>query len=235
MACRRPTAAAAPRTPKGRAREVARRLAAEYPGRRLRARPRQPLRAAGGHDPVGPDHRRAGQHGDAGAVRPLPDAGRPRRAPTRPTSRSIDPLDRLLPQQDQEPHRHGPGARRALRRRGADRAWRTSSRCPASAARRPTWCAAWPSTCPGSRSTPTSAGCRRRLGLTDRGRPGEGRARAQRLILPPAERGRFSLRLILHGRRVCIARRPRCEACVLDGHLPVVAGTARPSPSARAG
>jgi endonuclease III len=34
-------------------------------------------------------------------------------------------------------------------------------------------------------------------------------------MIPPAQRGRFSLRLILHGRRVCDARRPRCGDCVL--------------------
>ena len=34
-------------------------------------------------------------------------------------------------------------------------------------------------------------------------------------MLPPAERGRFSLRLILHGRRVCDAKKPRCADCVL--------------------
>lgn len=39
-------------------------------------------------------------------------------------------------------------------------------------------------------------------------------------MVPAAERGRFSLRLILHGRRVCIARRPRCEDCVLNDFCP---------------
>jgi endonuclease-3 len=34
-------------------------------------------------------------------------------------------------------------------------------------------------------------------------------------MVPAAERGRFSLRLILHGRRVCLARTPRCDVCVL--------------------
>jgi endonuclease-3 len=34
-------------------------------------------------------------------------------------------------------------------------------------------------------------------------------------LVPPDERGRFSLRLIEHGRRVCVARKPRCDACVL--------------------
>ena len=39
-------------------------------------------------------------------------------------------------------------------------------------------------------------------------------------MIPPAERGVFSLRLILHGRRVCDARRPRCPDCVLNDFCP---------------
>ena len=39
-------------------------------------------------------------------------------------------------------------------------------------------------------------------------------------LLPAKEWGSFSLRLILHGRRVCIARRPRCEVCVLADFCP---------------
>ena len=39
-------------------------------------------------------------------------------------------------------------------------------------------------------------------------------------MVPAAERGEFSLRLILHGRRVCIARRPRCHECVLASFCP---------------
>jgi endonuclease III len=39
-------------------------------------------------------------------------------------------------------------------------------------------------------------------------------------MIPPAEWGRFSLRLILHGRRVCDAKRPRCEDCVLADLCP---------------
>jgi endonuclease-3 len=38
--------------------------------------------------------------------------------------------------------------------------------------------------------------------------------------LPPAEWGDFSLRMILHGRRVCFARKPNCEACVLEDFCP---------------
>lgn len=39
-------------------------------------------------------------------------------------------------------------------------------------------------------------------------------------MLPPSERGLFSLRLILHGRRICIARKPRCGECVLNDFCP---------------
>ncbi len=39
-------------------------------------------------------------------------------------------------------------------------------------------------------------------------------------MVPAAERGAFSLRLILHGRAVCVARRPRCGDCVLHDFCP---------------
>jgi endonuclease III len=41
-------------------------------------------------------------------------------------------------------------------------------------------------------------------------------------MIPAADRGDFSLRLILHGRRVCVARRPRCGDCVLADICPSV-------------
>jgi endonuclease-3 len=39
-------------------------------------------------------------------------------------------------------------------------------------------------------------------------------------LLPRRDWGAFSLRVILHGRRVCVARRPRCEECVLADFCP---------------
>jgi len=39
-------------------------------------------------------------------------------------------------------------------------------------------------------------------------------------LLPPAEWGEFSLRLILHGRRVCDARKPKCDECLLESLCP---------------
>jgi endonuclease-3 len=41
-------------------------------------------------------------------------------------------------------------------------------------------------------------------------------------LVPAADRGAFSLRLILHGRRICQARRPRCDECVLAHFCPKV-------------
>jgi endonuclease-3 len=39
-------------------------------------------------------------------------------------------------------------------------------------------------------------------------------------MVPREEWSGLSLRLILHGRRICIARRPRCEECVLNDFCP---------------
>ncbi len=57
------------------------------------------------------------------------------------------------------------------------------------------------------------------LGLTDSTDPVRIEQELNPMI-PAAERGDFSLRMILHGRRVCIARRPRCEDCVLNDFCP---------------
>ncbi len=39
-------------------------------------------------------------------------------------------------------------------------------------------------------------------------------------MIPAAQRGAFSLRLILHGRSTCVARKPNCVACVLSDFCP---------------
>ena len=40
------------------------------------------------------------------------------------------------------------------------------------------------------------------------------------VLVPPHEWGDLSLRLIEHGRKICVARRPRCGECVLAGICP---------------
>jgi endonuclease-3 len=59
----------------------------------------------------------------------------------------------------------------------------------------------------------------RRLGLTVEADPVKVELELNR-YLPPSEWGDFSLRTILHGRRVCDAKAPRCEACVLEDICP---------------
>jgi endonuclease-3 len=59
----------------------------------------------------------------------------------------------------------------------------------------------------------------RRLGLTKENDAVKIELQLNRMI-PAAEQGRFSLRLILHGRAVCGARNPRCQDCVLMDFCP---------------
>lgn len=58
-----------------------------------------------------------------------------------------------------------------------------------------------------------------RLGLTEETDPVKVE-HALGALLPGKDWGLFSERLILHGRRVCDARRPRCEDCVLNDFCP---------------
>lgn len=61
----------------------------------------------------------------------------------------------------------------------------------------------------------------RRLGLTTESDPVKVEADLDALV-PARERGALSLRLILHGRRVCGARKPRCDECVLAHFCPKI-------------
>lgn len=58
-----------------------------------------------------------------------------------------------------------------------------------------------------------------RLGLTTETDPVKAEL-ALNPMVPARERGVFSLRLILHGRAVCVARKPRCGDCVLNDFCP---------------
>ena len=53
-------------------------------------------------------------------------------------------------------------------------------------------------------------------------------------MLPSAQRGVFSLRLILHGRAVCRSRSPRCGDCVLGDFCPSASPGAAPPGAATA-
>ena len=58
-----------------------------------------------------------------------------------------------------------------------------------------------------------------RLGLTTETDPVKVEMELNPMV-PAADRGDFSLLLILHGRRVCPARKPRCGECVLADFCP---------------
>ncbi|MEY2476075.1 MAG: endonuclease [Actinomycetota bacterium] len=59
----------------------------------------------------------------------------------------------------------------------------------------------------------------RRLGLTTETDPVKIEHELN-AVISPSERGKFSLRMIDHGRQVCLARTPRCEDCVLNDYCP---------------
>ena len=54
-----------------------------------------------------------------------------------------------------------------------------------------------------------------RLGLTDGTKDPVKVEQQLRQVLPPEESNDFCHRMVLHGRAVCIARRPQCENCTL--------------------
>ena len=72
----------------------------------------------------------------------------------------------------------------------------------------------------------------RRLGFTRSTDPDQIELDLQRL-LPPAEWTAFSMRLILHGRRVCFARGPRCAECALLPDCPQIGVAAHARPVSR--
>lgn len=53
------------------------------------------------------------------------------------------------------------------------------------------------------------------LGLTDSKDPTKVEMQLKK-ILPPEESNDFCHRIVLHGRAVCIARRPKCDECILS-------------------
>lgn len=59
----------------------------------------------------------------------------------------------------------------------------------------------------------------RKLGITEQTDPVRIEHEVNALV-PAAELGPLSLRLILHGRRVCVARKPRCSECPLEDMCP---------------
>jgi endonuclease III len=72
----------------------------------------------------------------------------------------------------------------------------------------------------------------KRLGLTT-GKTPEQIERQLMSVIPRSEWVDLSHRLILHGRRVCLARRPKCEACSLSEICPRIGVAAAAAPAAK--
>jgi endonuclease-3 len=72
-----------------------------------------------------------------------------------------------------------------------------------------------------------------RLGLTDERDP-DAIELALQSLLPPPDWTPFSMRLILHGRNVCVARGPRCAECALLADCPQRGVASRGANAARA-
>ena len=152
--------------------------------------------------------------------------GRPRRAG------GDHPLDRLLPRQD----RQLIGWRRRCATASAARSpagWRTWSRCPASAARPPTWCSATPSACPAHRRHPLPAAGRAASAGPRRPTRSRSSTRSAELF-PKRDWTSARHRVIWHGRRICHARKPACGVCPLAALCPSYGERPhRPRPGAR--
>lgn len=72
----------------------------------------------------------------------------------------------------------------------------------------------------------------RRIGLTEQEDP----VKVESELcshLAPSQWGDFSLRMILHGRRVCDAKKPRCGECILEGICPASQAPRRTKDSPR--
>ena len=125
------------------------------------------------------------------------------------------PADRLLPQQGHLDHR--PRARRSCERFDGEvpgRLERPRHAARASGARRPTWCWATPSACPGITVDTHFGRLVRRFGWTDETDPDKVEAEIGALF-PRRDWTMLSHHVIWHGRRCCHAKKPACGACPL--------------------
>ena len=171
------------------------------------------VHAPGRGGALGAGDRRRRQQGDAGAVCARRHAGEDGGARRGARARA-DQDHRALSHQGEERHRAvGEADRRARRSRCRAPARRCRS-CRASAARPPTSCSTWRSASRPWRSTRTSSGSATAPGW----RPARTRWRWSSScsnVIPEKYMMHAHHWLILHGRYICLARRPLCEKCVI--------------------
>ena len=199
------------------------RLRQAYPGRGLRPHPRESVPAAGGHHPVRAVHGRARVNMvTPTALRPVPRPGRDERR-LAGGARGDHPLDGVLPEQGQVHPGRIPAPHGGVRRRRCRARWRSCSRSRAWRGRPRTWFWAWPMESPAGVVVDTHVHrIAKRLGLT-RGGTAEEVERDLMRVLPRDEWILFSHLLIVHGRRTCVARKPKCSECAVKDLCPSAA------------
>ena len=193
--------------------EIFRRFEAANPASQGRARARQSLHPAGGGRAFGAGDGRRCQQGDASAVPDRRHAGQDGGV-GRGQSARLHQDHRALPQQGQERDRAIRAAHRASTGAGCRTTAKRSRACRASAARRRTWYSTLPSASRPSRSIRTCSGWPTGSGS----HPARRRWRWNRVCSRWCRR-EYLLHahhwLILHGRYICQARKPRCGVCLI--------------------
>ena len=208
--------------------ETLARLAAAYPDAGCSLEHSVAARAPRLHHPLGPVHRRARQQGDARSSSRASRTPPPSRAP-RGSAREAHPVDRLL-QREGEARSAAPRRRssRSTAARSPGR-WTSSTRCPASAAR-PRTSSSGTSSARRTASSSTRTSAASPAGSAGRATTDPEKVERDLNERIPRERWVWiSHALILHGRRVCASRKPRCGDCSLADLCPK-RGVARVNP-----
>ena len=124
-----------------------------------------------------------------------------------------------LPPEGEEPARHDADAARGATTARCRSAWRSSSGCPGVGRKTANVVAAERGATQGIVVDTHVRRLSQRLGLTRQSDPVKIERDLMRVV-PRDDWARFPHLLIWHGRRVCDARRPRCEECVLTDLCP---------------
>ena len=141
---------------------------------------------------------------------------------TQSEHRADHPEHRLFSQQGQEHQGMLPADRRAAMAAKCRKTWSRWCGFPAWVARPPTWCSGTAFGIPSGVVVDTHVGrLSIRLGLT-KNTDAVKVERDLMGLLPRKEWIAFSHRMIHHGRRICVARNPKCEICPLNDICPKI-------------
>ena len=215
---------------RARTAEIIHRLRGLYPDASAELTYTDPFQTADRRDPIGADHRRGGQQGDADAICALPHGGGAGVGAAGRRGRHRAP-HRVLPTESQVRYERPPRNWWRSSTARCPHPWNHCSSCAASPARLPTSCWGEAFGIPSGVVVDTHvARLSQRLGLTKHTDPVQIEQDLTNLI----DRKAWvftGIGLIFHGRRVCEARRPQCDACTLNDICPSATTPNRPARS----